>query len=148
MTRTLPGAIPGPSITEAGSWLKRVTVLASSYVAPPIMKTITSWGLRGPGHGVFLRQTIKLVPLQAGVWTPLTVQEWVPNVSQPSLEDILQRLGEMRPMLHIHVFDTLESIEIRRQAHRNILWNPTFNPFSAERPLARKDSVENKSSCR
>lgn len=44
--RRVPAAVCKPPVDAAvESWLKRATVLASSYVVPPIINMITSCGL-------------------------------------------------------------------------------------------------------
>ena len=43
----MPAGLAMPPFEAAtGSWLNRATVLASSYVVPPIMKMMTSCGLK------------------------------------------------------------------------------------------------------
>jgi hypothetical protein len=44
--RRVPAEVCIPPVNEAaGSWFRRVTVLASAYVAPPIIKMMTSCDL-------------------------------------------------------------------------------------------------------
>lgn len=77
---------------EAGSWLRVATVLASSYVVPPIMNTITSCGLYMDEHKQ--ADTLNDMPLHRRVRpnSQLSFHKGITRVFQPTSQKMLQRL--------------------------------------------------------
>lgn len=107
-----------------------------------MMNIITSCGLRSVDN--MRTRTAVHIPLKRCI-RPSILDERITCFFQPALEHVLESLGKMRCMLSVNVFNALvmRSMTSRTLTARQEL---TFRPFNADRPFARSDSVEKRSS--
>ena len=140
----MPAGLATPPFEAAtGSWLKSATVLASSYVVPPIMKMMTSCGLKTMS---FVTNEMKKDPTFVTQRLPACLQ----GKGSLCLSIFPERgfrefaIGEEYVGYKHFLSPAFKNQNIRQ---RNSKLH-TLRPFRAERPFASKDSVEKRSSCR